>query len=84
MGTAIEKSTHNLQNVSQQRLDEWEKIDDDEYRYHGTQWKTSKQSTIAFENFASKHISRSKNIINMGAGAGASTASLANNDWTKK
>ena len=65
--------------VSQQRLDEWKKIDEDGYRYHKTQWETPKQSTIAFKDFASIHFSKSKNIIDMGAGAGAATAFLANN-----
>ncbi len=65
------------QKLSQQRLDEWEKLDDDGYRYHNTQWDTPKRSTIAFEAFAKEHIANSKNIIDMGAGAGASTASIA-------
>ena len=79
MRMALTNDKHTQQDVSQQRLDEWEKIDEDGYRYHKTQWETPKQSTIAFENFALKHISKSKNIIDMGAGAGASTAHLANN-----
>ena len=65
------------QKPSQQRLDEWEKLDDAGYLYHNTQWDTPKRSTIAFEAFAKEHIANSKNIIDMGAGAGASTASIA-------
>jgi ubiquinone/menaquinone biosynthesis C-methylase UbiE len=73
---AMTKDTQ--QNVSQQRLDEWKKLDEDAYRYHQTQWETPKQSTLAFESFASQYISTSKNIIDLGADAGASTAFLAN------
>lgn len=65
------------QNISQQRVDEWENLDEDDYRYHEIQWETPKQSTLAFESFARQHISTSKNIIDMGAGTGAATAFLA-------
>ena len=70
------ENTH--QGVRKQRLDEWENLDETAYRYHKTQWETPKESTKAFQSFASQHISTSQNIIDLGAGAGASTASLAN------
>lgn len=60
-----------------QRVDEWEKLDDDAYRYHKAQWETPKRSTVAFEQFAREQIAKSRNIIDMGAGSGASTATLA-------
>ena len=63
---------------TQQRLDEWEAIDELGYRYHYAQWENPKQSTLAFESFTSQHISTSKNIIDLGAGGGAATAFLAN------
>ena len=65
------------QKLSPQRLDEWKKLDEHDYRYHKIQWDKPKRSTIAFEAFANQHIANSKNIIDMGAGAGASTASIA-------
>lgn len=65
------------QEIRRQRIDEWENLDENGYRYHKSQWDTPKQSTIAFENFVSKNISKSTQIIDMGAGAGASTAYLA-------
>jgi 2-polyprenyl-3-methyl-5-hydroxy-6-metoxy-1,4-benzoquinol methylase len=65
------------QKPSHQRLDEWKKLDDDDYHYHKIQWDTPKRSTIAFEAFANEHIANSKNIIDMGAGLGAATATIA-------
>jgi hypothetical protein len=65
------------QQPSQQRLDEWENLDDAEHLYHSSQWDIPKRSTIAFKAFANEHIVNSKNIIDMGAGAGATTASIA-------
>jgi ubiquinone/menaquinone biosynthesis C-methylase UbiE len=69
--------TDRLAKPSQQRLDEWQMLDDAGYRYHNIQWDMPKRSTIAFETFAKEHIANSKNIIDMGAGGGASTASIA-------
>lgn len=63
--------------MKNQRLDEWKKIDEDGYRYHTAQWETPKRSTIAFESFVDEYLIKSKKIIDMGAGAGASTSSLA-------
>jgi trans-aconitate methyltransferase len=60
-----------------QRTDEWEKLDSSSLRYHTKQWDTPKQSTKAFDLFAHNKIIGSKNIIDLGCGAGASTAYLA-------
>jgi ubiquinone/menaquinone biosynthesis C-methylase UbiE len=59
-------------------LDEWKNLDEDAYLHHKIQWDTPKRSTIAFESFVNNHLAKSNNVIDMGAGAGASTASLAN------
>jgi ubiquinone/menaquinone biosynthesis C-methylase UbiE len=63
--------------TGQQRLDEWENLDENGYHYHKIQWDTPKRSTIAFESFANNHLASSNSVIDMGAGAGASTGSLA-------
>jgi|LakMenEpi03Aug12_release.lakeMendotaPanAssembly.Ray.scaffolds.fasta_scaffold3213630_1 ubiquinone/menaquinone biosynthesis C-methylase UbiE len=60
-----------------QRVSEWEELDSRQLSYHMLQWDTPKQSTLAFERFINKNFSKSKNIIDMGAGAGASTSFLA-------
>jgi len=60
-----------------QRLDEWKKLDAKALEYHQDQWAHPKESTLAFENFISKKLKFSRNIIDLGAGAGASTAFLA-------
>jgi 2-polyprenyl-3-methyl-5-hydroxy-6-metoxy-1,4-benzoquinol methylase len=62
---------------SQPRLDEWNNIDEHGYLYHKAQWSEPKLSTLAFLNFAGEYISKSNNVIDMGAGAGAATATLA-------
>ena len=67
----------NQKYTSQQRLDEWKRIDEHGYLYLKAQWNEPKQSTLAFLNFAGEYISKSKNVIDMGAGAGAATATLA-------
>lgn len=69
----------NQKYTSQQRLDEWSSIDDNGYHYHKAQWEKPKRSTLAFLNFADEYISKSKNVIDMGAGSGAATATLALN-----
>lgn len=69
------KDTH--RQPSGQRLDEWTKLDPAGVEYHTTQWETPKRSTLAFEQFASTKINASSNVIDLGAGAGAATAYLA-------
>ena len=46
--------------------------------YHMKQWTEPKESTKAFSEFFSNELSRSKSIIDIGAGAGAATYYLAN------
>ena len=70
MSTAGEKGL-------KQRMDEWKYLDTDAYHYHKIQWETPKRSTVAFENFARDNLLKSKNVIDLGAGAGAATAYLA-------
>lgn len=66
------------QKIDRQRTDEWEEIDASSLAYHALQWESPKQSTLAFERFVSSTLSKSKNVIDLGAGAGAATAYLAN------
>src|SRR5690349_13595359 len=63
--------------ISAQRTDEWLRLDAEALRYHAVQWETPKRSTVAFEAFCAPQLSRSSGVIDMGAGAGASTAYLA-------
>lgn len=63
--------------VDYQRVGEWENINKSDLEYHKLQWKSPKRSTLAFEKFIAPHLSASKNVIDMGAGAGASTAFIA-------
>lgn len=60
-----------------QRVSEWEKMDSRQINYHMLQWDIPKQSTLAFERFINKNLSKSKNVIDMGAGAGAATSFFA-------
>jgi len=60
-----------------QRTDEWIKIDDHAYDYHLKQWNNPKRSTVSFQDFISKKIQSSANILDLGCGAGASTAFIA-------
>ena len=46
--------------------------------YHMKQWTEPKESTKAFSEFFRNELSRSKRIIDIGAGAGAATYYLAN------
>ena len=59
-----------------QRVSEWEK-DSRQINYHMLQWDIPKQSTLAFERFINKNLSKSKNVIVIGAGAGAATSFFA-------
>lgn len=54
-------------------------VDKEHYKYHNSQWETVKRSTVAFERFAHDHLSNSRSVIDIGAGAGASTAAIAAN-----
>jgi tRNA G46 methylase TrmB len=60
-----------------QRLDEWQNLDKRALEYHQDRWEYPKESTFAFKAFIAKSLKTSKNVIDLGAGAGASTAYLA-------
>lgn len=45
--------------------------------YHSNQWDTPKQSTKAFSDFVSEYLKKSKKVVDLGCGAGAPTAYLA-------
>jgi ubiquinone/menaquinone biosynthesis C-methylase UbiE len=64
---------------AKQRLDEWIEPDERALKYHQDQWAYPKESTIAFESFVSKNLKSSRNVLDLGAGAGAATAYLAKN-----
>jgi ubiquinone/menaquinone biosynthesis C-methylase UbiE len=52
-------------------------IDPVSHEYHMGQWNEPKESTKAFANYFSEELSGSKNLIDLGAGAGAATFHLA-------
>lgn len=60
-----------------QRTHEWVNLDAEALRYHTAQWETPKRSTVAFERFCRDEIRQSSRILDLGAGAGAGTAFLA-------
>lgn len=60
-----------------QRLDEWKVLDEKSLAYHKDQWNQPKRSTFAFEEFVSDVLLTSNNVLDLGAGAGAGTAFLA-------
>jgi ubiquinone/menaquinone biosynthesis C-methylase UbiE len=66
------------QKIGRQRVDERQEIDASGLEYHVLQWESPKQSTLAFERFVGSTLSKSKNVIDLGAGAGAATAYIAN------
>ncbi|MBT8527041.1 class I SAM-dependent methyltransferase [Polynucleobacter paneuropaeus] len=66
-----------IKNISQQRVDEWEKIDEKGLNYHTIQWESPKESTLAFVEFIRSTLCSAKNVVDMGAGGGAATAFLA-------
>lgn len=61
----------------QQRLAEWESLDDAGRNYHLQQWKEVKRSTVTFSEFVNAAISGSKSVLDMGCGAGSATAYIA-------
>jgi len=71
-------NTENRDSQKTQRLDEWQSLDDQGYKYHQNQWTQPKESTLAFEEFVSTYLENSNNVLDLGAGAGAATAYLAN------
>jgi ubiquinone/menaquinone biosynthesis C-methylase UbiE len=65
-----------------QRLDEWQALDARAFDYHRSQWDHPKESTIAFNGFIAQNLVTSRNVLDLGAGAGAATAFLAKNNLT--
>lgn len=45
--------------------------------YHLSQWKVPKRSTLAFIEFCAKELESSRNVIDLGAGAGAATFQMS-------
>lgn len=64
--------------MTKQRKDEWSNYIDEQTPYHVKQWDEPKESTRVFYEFAKQKIKTSKNIIDLGAGAGAATSFIAN------
>lgn len=60
-----------------QRTDEWSNLDAEAIRYHAAQWDAPKRSTVAFARFCGDELRQSAHVIDLGAGAGAGTAFLA-------
>ncbi len=60
-----------------QRTDEWEHLDETALKYHAAQWDVTKQSTLAFADFARKRVAGSRSILDLASGAGAATSHLA-------
>jgi SAM-dependent methyltransferase len=63
--------------TTEQRLDEWTKLDEVALHYHQLQWQTPKQSTKALEEFAADKLKMAKKVVDLGCGAGAATAYFA-------
>jgi SAM-dependent methyltransferase len=61
----------------EQRARECAAIDDHAYRYHLAQWENPKRSTLHFNRFVAPEIERSRHVADLGCGAGAATAFLA-------
>ena len=71
-------NSKDIKNISNyHKINERVKLDSDAIKYHTIQWETPKRSTLAFEKFISHKLLNSKNIIDLGSGAGAVTAYLA-------
>jgi SAM-dependent methyltransferase len=60
-----------------QRTQEWDKLDESAFRYHLSQWETPKRSTLHFHKFAADALASSRQVVDLGCGAGAATAYLA-------
>lgn len=58
-------------------MDEWIKATPSQLNYQRSQWTKPKQSTVAFEKFISSALQSSDSVIDLGAGASAATAYLA-------
>lgn len=62
---------------TKQRKNNWINYNKKDLEYHTYQWDNTKESTKHFEVFVKDKIRCSKNIIDLGAGAGSATAYLA-------
>jgi SAM-dependent methyltransferase len=60
-----------------QRTREWTEIDEGSLRYHLSQWENPKESTKGFERFVRPELKPGTTVVDLGCGAGAATAFLA-------
>ena len=60
-----------------QRQDEWKNLDTAAYAYHLQQWDDQKRSTHQFADFVEDVCKQSREIVDLGCGAGAATFCLA-------
>lgn len=63
--------------TTSQSLEEWENLAAYRMPYHLSQYEKPKRSTVAFSNFVDAQLTKSSEVIDLGCGAGASTAYLA-------
>lgn len=63
--------------MTDQRLEEWEVLDERAIAYHVTQWESPKEMTKQFESFIAARLQGSKSVTDLGCGAGGGTAYLA-------
>ena len=63
--------------MTDQRTAEWDRIDERALQYHMAQWREPKRSTVAFHDFAAPTLRDAKHVVDLGCGAGAATAYLA-------
>ena len=68
---------HNLTSITKKNSETWAVHDKFTLDYHTAEWKSLRRSTLAFESFVSDKLQKSKNIVDLGAGAGAATEYLA-------
>lgn len=59
------------------KLDQMDWANESSLKYHLTQWKEPKQSTLAFAEFINQFLVGSKSVIDLGCGTGAATGFLA-------
>lgn len=63
--------------TTSQSLEEWENLAEYRMPYHLSQYEKPKRSTVAFSGFVNAYLAKSSEVIDLGCGAGASTAYLA-------
>jgi SAM-dependent methyltransferase len=60
-----------------QRTKEWEALDERAFKYHLSQWDDPKRSTIFFSRFVQDALVGPGQVVDLGCGAGAATAYIA-------